>query len=161
MDKRFQIVTRSEKETKRVARALGEEVRRTAFPKKGGALVFALSGELGSGKTAFVQGALLGLGVKKKTSSPTFVIVKRFPVRGRGVKNVYHIDMYRIKSAHEVSTIGIEKILRERSAVVFIEWADKVRRKIPPRALWISFSYAGKKERKIVISKNDNSLVSC
>jgi len=132
------------------ARALGEEVRRAA-PMKRGALVFALKGDLGAGKTTFVQGALKGLGIKKRTSSPTFVLIKRFAVMHGRLKNAYHIDMYRIKSARELVPLGLPDIFKEKGSVVFIEWADKIRRAIPKSAIWISFAHGKPGERTITL----------
>lgn len=141
---KFQITARSVYETRKAARALGEEIRRRA-PKKRGALVFALKGNLGAGKTTFVQGALKGLGIKRRTSSPTFVLLKRF-------KNVYHIDMYRIKSARELAPLGIRALFKKKGNVVFIEWADKVRSAIPKSAIWISFAHGKPGERIIGVN---------
>ena len=148
MGRQFQIVARSEKETREIARALGEELRRTV-PLKRGALVFALKGDLGSGKTTFIQGALKRIGIKKKTSSPTFVLVKRFPLARRGIKNIYHVDAYRVKSARELAPLGLQDIFQEKRSVVFIEWADKIRRAIPKNAIWISFAHDKPGERII------------
>lgn len=133
---------------KKIARMFGEEILRAAPPKRE-SLIFALKGELGSGKTTFVQGVLKGLGVKRGTTSPTFVFVKRFKL-GRGkIKSVYHIDMYRIRRAGEIAHLGLKEIFKDNKSVVFIEWADKIRRIIPAHARWISFAHGKPGERII------------
>src|SRR3990172_7887544 len=98
--------TRKALETQRFARILFSSLRRR---KLSHALVVALQGELGAGKTTFVQGLLRSLGVKQNILSPTFVIMKRFSLRNRKThfRNVYHIDAYRIHRLALVRSIFI------------------------------------------------------
>ena len=90
------------------------------------ALIFALTGELGSGKTTFVQGFLRGLGVRKKITSPTFVITKSYKLKAKSYQTVYHIDCYRIKRPSELLKLGIKEILNDSRNIVLIEWAEKI-----------------------------------
>ena len=77
------------------------ELARKIKPNKSGATVLALQGDLGAGKTTFTQGFARGLGIKRRTASPTFIIMRRFAIpamRGKKqFKNFYHIDAYRFK----------------------------------------------------------------
>ena len=86
----------------------------------------ALSGELGAGKTTFVQGAAEGLGVQEPVASPTFVIVRHY----QGRVPVAHIDVYRLERVQEVLDLGFEEIL-DGGSVVFVEWGDVIEALFP------------------------------
>lgn len=86
--------------------------------------VIALAGPLGTGKTRFVQGIGLGLGVQEPIVSPTFTLVREY--RGPGVRlPLFHIDLYRIADASETRTFGLEEYLYG-DGVCAIEWADRL-----------------------------------
>jgi len=99
----------SVKITKGIAKELAKTILMT--PKKKGAFVVALKGELGAGKTSFVQGFAKGLGIKKNVLSPTFLIVKPYDLlKGR---MFYHIDCYRLKNAKELLELEKTTTLKE------------------------------------------------
>jgi tRNA threonylcarbamoyladenosine biosynthesis protein TsaE len=110
-------------------------------------VVFALSGELGTGKTAFVQGFLSGLGIRRRAISPTFILIRRF---GR----VYHMDAYRIKSPEEFAKLGWANILSDPRNIVLLEWADKVKRLVPKDAVWIKFWHGGAENERVIQIKS-------
>lgn len=86
----------------------------------------ALFGDLGAGKTVLAKGIADGLGIKTKVISPTFNIMKVYPVRGhKSIKQFCHIDAYRLHSAKDLELIGFEDYCN-KSTVILIEWADKV-----------------------------------
>jgi len=97
---------------------------------KGGELI-GLVGELGAGKTVFAKGLGAGLGIKQKITSPTFVLMRIYPVKKRSIKNFIHIDAYRLKSAADLKAIGAQEYFSDPSSVVLIEWADRVKKIIP------------------------------
>lgn len=134
--------TFSAKQTKDIARLLYKDVSKKRL-KIRGALVFALTGNLGSGKTTFVQGFLRASGVRKKITSPTFVIVKSYKVKS--YKVIYHIDCYRIKRSKELLDLGLRGILNNPQNIVLIEWAEKIKKILSKDAIWIKFKH-GKKE---------------
>jgi len=107
-------------------RALGEAV--------GGLLergdVVALSGDLGAGKTAFVQGAARGLGVAEPVVSPTFTLVREY----RGRVAIHHLDVYRLDRVQDVLDLGLDEML-EDGAVVFVEWGDVIEGLLPDHHL--------------------------
>lgn len=92
---------------------------------KGGEVI-ALSGDLGSGKTTFTQFLASALGVKGVVNSPTFVIMKIYEVHQHPIRHLAHMDAYRLGSASEVSDLGVEEFLGNPSAVVVVEWAEKI-----------------------------------
>jgi tRNA threonylcarbamoyladenosine biosynthesis protein TsaE len=96
----------------------------------------ALLGELGGGKTCFVQGLAEGLGVQGRVSSPTFVLLHYHP----GPLPLVHLDAYRVASAEEFRDLGVEEYAR--TSVIALEWADRVPDLWPVEALTIRFAYA-------------------
>jgi tRNA threonylcarbamoyladenosine biosynthesis protein TsaE len=145
-------LTSSSEETKK----LGEELARKFLasyslpPTPRRALVLALQGELGSGKTTFVQGFLRGLGIKKRSASPTFIIMRRFKIKNCKLKNLYHIDAYRIRKPQELLALGAEDIFADHKNIVLVEWADDIKTILPRNCRWIRFSH-GRKENERTI----------
>ncbi|MDO8474095.1 MAG: tRNA (adenosine(37)-N6)-threonylcarbamoyltransferase complex ATPase subunit type 1 TsaE [bacterium] len=155
---RKSIISSSLRQTKNIAKALAETLLEVQSVK--GARVLALAGELGSGKTAFVQGFAKGLGIKERILSPTFIIMKGFKIpKALKTKNyklktryLYHIDCYRLDNpAKELLHLGFKKIIADSRAIVAIEWADRIRKILPKDTLWIQFGHGGKNKRSIAI----------
>ncbi|MDP2598961.1 MAG: tRNA (adenosine(37)-N6)-threonylcarbamoyltransferase complex ATPase subunit type 1 TsaE [Candidatus Liptonbacteria bacterium] len=121
------------------------------FSKNKHALVFALTGELGAGKTTFIQGFLRGLGIRKRSASPTFVIFRRFMVHSSWFKHVYHLDAYRIKKARELAALEFKEILDDPRNIVLIEWAENIKKILPKKIYKIKFHH-GKKENERTLS---------
>jgi|TARA_Y100000310_G_scaffold341498_1_gene440824 tRNA threonylcarbamoyladenosine biosynthesis protein TsaE len=109
--------------------------------------VVALSGELGSGKTTFVQGLARGLGVAQFVNSPTFKIVNEL----EGRIPLYHLDFYRINSEEELINLGIEHYLFSRGVAV-IEWADRYPHFLPKDAFRVEIECPEETSRKISIN---------
>lgn len=129
-----------------LAKLLAAEVSKTNSGRK--PLVLALTGELGAGKTTFVQGLVRSLGVKRKILSPTFLIIKSFSFGRRGFSKIYHIDCYRV-GEKDLLALGVKELLREPN-IVIIEWADKLRRIIPKSAIWITFHHGRHKNERYI-----------
>lgn len=144
----MRLVSTSEAETRRIA----AELARKIVKKKatGSALVVALKGDLGSGKTVFAKGFLRALGVRKVATSPTFTIIKRYPlINGRVA---FHMDAYRIKSPSELKHIGFKELFNDSKNLILIEWPERIGKNLPRLALTIKFLHKKKdRERTIVI----------
>mgnify|MGYP001576635066 CR=1 FL=1 len=120
--------------------------------KPRGAFVIALSGELGSGKTTFVQGFVRGLGIKKRMTSPTFIIFRRFKLSALSFKFLYHVDAYRIKKSADLAMLGFKEILKNPKNILLIEWPENIKKIVPKEVLWILFKHGKKEnERKIIL----------
>jgi len=141
--------TRKALETRRFARILFSSLRRR---KLSHALVIALQGELGAGKTTFVQGLLRSLGVKQNILSPTFVIMKRFSLRNRKThfRNVYHIDAYRIHP-RDLIALDIHTIFEDPDTLVVIEWAERVKKLLSPETIWLQFKHGKSEGERVII----------
>ena len=112
-------------------RDVGEAV--SASLRAGDAVV--LAGELGTGKTTFVQGVARGLGVEDQVSSPTFTLVKEY----RGILDVAHVDVYRLEHVQDVVDLGLDE-LGEGEAVLLVEWGDAVEQLLPVERLRVELS---------------------
>jgi tRNA threonylcarbamoyladenosine biosynthesis protein TsaE len=146
-----------------IARKLGGGVE-----KKKNAAVFALQGDLGAGKTTFVQGFLKGLGSKKRATSPTFVLMRRHNIGGVGrstgrainttqknYKNVFHIDAYRLKKPEHIAALELDVILNEPYNIILIEWPERAKKFLPKNMTWIKFKYGKKEnERTVTITRS-------
>ena len=127
--------TKSAQETKKIAKLLAQEISRP--------VVLALTGDLGSGKTTFIQGFLKGLGVKKRITSPTFVIMRTYNL-------VYHIDCYRLSKPKELLKLGFKEILQNPKAIILIEWAEKIRKILPKNTIWLEFKHDRKPNERVI-----------
>lgn len=122
-----------------------------AASAKKNASVFALRGDLGAGKTTFVQGFLKGMGSKKRVTSPTFILMRRHTVHRQKIKNVFHIDAYRIKKPEHLAALELDVILDGPQNVVLIEWPEQAKRFLLRDTIWLRFKY-GKKENERIIT---------
>ncbi len=146
-----EYISSSSAQTKRLGEKLAKKIlkkkpKRTAF-------VIGLEGELGGGKTTFLQGFAKGLGIKERILSPTFVILKRFKIKDLRFKNLYHIDCYRIEKPKELLVLGFKKIISNPENIVVIEWADRIKKIMPEDSAWIKFDFVDEKTRKIIFFK--------
>lgn len=108
--------------------------------------VIAFSGELGAGKTTFIQAICRTLGVDVEVNSPTFSLVNEYFTPER--KSIFHFDLYRIETPEELFDMGYEEYFYSGS-MCLIEWPEKARQLIPENALWV----------KISIGENDVRLL--
>ena len=125
------------------------EYARGLTPLPDHATVVGLCGDLGSGKTTFVQDVAKALGISHHLASPTFLIMKSYSLRSQHFAFLVHIDTYRLKQSEELKKLGFEKLLANPRNLIFIEWVDRVADLLPPDAKKISFEYIDDKTRKI------------
>jgi tRNA threonylcarbamoyladenosine biosynthesis protein TsaE len=126
--------------------AAGEALGRTL----GAGDVVALYGELGAGKTCFVQGLVRGLDVTGHATSPTFVLVNEY----RGRRPVYHVDAYRTTTLTELVDLGLLDLLGG-DGVTLVEWADKAEPLLPERTVRVRIDGVGDEPRVITITRPD------
>lgn len=185
------LISKSAKETQKIAGILADEaiqhrvfLRPPSVFNGGGAVVVALEGNLGSGKTTFVQGFARALGIKENVLSPTFVLMKVYPLytnrreparsrpsfggkklgleraheqtRTANFKHLIHIDCYRLGSPQDLLHLGFKDLLSDKDAVILIEWAERVRKLIPRDALWVRFSHGRNPSERVIKFKVQN-----
>lgn len=132
---------------------LKSSFRRPADRQAGRAIILALQGGLGTGKTTFTQGFAKGLGIRERALSPTFIMSRRSAVTGRSLlKSFFHIDCYRFRRPTDLLSVGWKDIVKDPSNIVVLEWAERAARLLPKDAIVIRFSYAGENSRTVTIA---------
>ncbi len=144
------IVSKSLAETQNFAKDFAQKILKIKPTKK--ALVIALEGELGAGKTTFVQAFAKALGVKENIVSPTFLLLKTYKVKHITYSILVHIDAYRLKDEKDLPTLGFYDFLNDLTTVMLIEWADRVEKALPKDRITIHFDHINESTRKIQIS---------
>ncbi|TSC95028.1 MAG: UPF0079 ATP-binding protein [Parcubacteria group bacterium Licking1014_1] len=171
MKKCSRIICRCAKETRKLGEKLAEKILAQGLksPPAGRAIILALQGDLGGGKTTFLQGFAKGLGIKEKVLSPTFVILKCFKITKSQIPsaksqtnskskilnskftNFYHFDCYRIKNAKEILELGFKEIISNPKNIVAVEWPERIRKILPKSVIVIKFDFIDKNKREVMM----------
>jgi len=153
-----EYISKSREQTQKIAADFAKELK--------GGEVLCFYGNLGSGKTTFIQALAKTLGVKENVTSPTFVLMKKYPRRGgacprpskRATARVaptrsffYHMDAYRLSNSQEALDLGLEEIWNDKNNIIAIEWADKINDILPKKKIDLCFESLSENERKITI----------
>ena len=123
------------------------------------AVVLALQGDLGAGKTTFLQGFAKGLGVDEVVNSPTFVIMKKFQISAAApagaaaetFKYFYHVDLYRLETQQDLEFLHFQEIISNPENIIAIEWPEKVAKLFPKDSISIRFNHLEENQRQIII----------
>lgn len=139
------IITNSERETFDWAKNFAREL-------KGGEII-GLVGDLGAGKTIFTKGIANGLEIKKTITSPTFVIMKVYEIKNpkSKIRNLIHIDAYRLKSEEDITAIGADEYFKRKDTVTVIEWPENIKKILPEKTIYVNIYI--KEENKRIINK--------
>ncbi len=157
-----EFLTYNPSQTKKLGEKIAKEIIEKPFRKT--AFIIGLEGELGGGKTTFLQGFARGLGIEEKILSPTFVIMRKFfiypvirpgspsdeGIRAKG-RYLCHIDCYRIKKPKELLDLGFKEIISNPKNIVVIEWADQIKKIMPKNSIWIEFKFIDENTREIMV----------
>jgi tRNA threonylcarbamoyladenosine biosynthesis protein TsaE len=135
----LEFISRSAEQTRRVGMRLGALI--------GPRAVIGFTGDLGTGKTTFIQGLAAGWGSLDPVTSPTFVLVNVY--RRLDGMRLYHLDAFRLQGAAEAEDLDLEAMLE--SGPLVIEWADKIKAALPAEHLWISMRLISIDQRDLVI----------
>ena len=133
----IEFFSRSPEQTRRIGMRLGGEL------KTGD--VICLQGDLGAGKTTFVQGVAQGWGSMDSVSSPTFILVNEYRRNDHG--QLFHMDAYRLDSTPEAEELDLDSMLAD--GALLIEWPERMDGIIPEENLWIRFEYVDDEEREM------------
>jgi len=113
------------------------------------ATVIALSGDLGSGKTAFVKEAAKYFDIKDDVTSPTFVLMKYYRLQTTGYKLFVHIDAYRLEKESELLKLGWAELIADPGNIIFIEWPENVKGIVPADSKRLRFAFVDENTREI------------
>lgn len=138
-------ITNSSEETKKIGQEFAKEI-------KNGTTIL-LFGDLGAGKTTFVQGFAEGLGIKDRILSPTFVLQRIHDVDSENIKRLNHMDLYRIEDPTKIENLGIEELYDDPKSITIIEWADRLLSFKPKNGYRIFIKNLGEEEREITIEE--------
>lgn len=134
------FISRSPEQTRRLGNRLG------SLLNKGD--IIGLSGDLGSGKTTFIQGLAQGWGSVDQVSSPTFVIVNQY--RRLDGKLMHHLDAYRIDSIAEAEDLDLDDLIS--SGILVVEWFERIKTASPAENLQVQFSWVGDEQRNLIFT---------
>lgn len=137
-------ISKSEKETFEFSKNL-------AASFKGGEII-CLEGNLGAGKTVFSKGIAYGLGYKNNVNSPTFIVMKVYDIENKNIKNLVHIDAYRLQGIDDLISIGVQEYFEKKDTVVIIEWPEKIKKILPKNILWIKINIKEDEHREIIFN---------
>ncbi len=139
------VETRSAEETQALAAEVEAELPTGA--------VVCLHGDLGAGKTCFVQGLARALGVRRPVGSPTFTLINEY----RGRRGLAHIDLYRIRGAADAFGLGLEDYLAHYDGIVAIEWAERAGELLPEDCwhVWMEAGAEGEESRRVTVERPD------
>lgn len=137
----YRCVTQAPEATRALGRAVGELLTVSAW--------IALTGDLGSGKTVFVQGLAEGVGVPRDycVTSPSYTLVNEYP----GRVTLYHVDLYRLEGAADAEEIGLFE-LNDTGGVVAVEWAERLEEDLPGDYLEVRLTIRGDDARAVAIT---------
>jgi tRNA threonylcarbamoyladenosine biosynthesis protein TsaE len=136
----FDFISRSPEQTRRIGMRLGTLLQ----PGD----VLALTGDLGAGKTTFVQGIAQGWGSTDKVSSPTFVLVNVYRRPDGG--SLHHMDAYRIESALEAEDLDLNEMMADGALIV--EWAERINSALPAERLAVQLAWAAEEQRSMIFN---------
>ncbi len=149
------MISKSKSQTQKFAVKIAKQILKKKT-QKFGAAVIALKGDLGAGKTTFVQGFMKALGVRHRVTSPTFLIIRKYEISTplqRGLVHYHHachLDLYRIHKLKELLDLGFKKIIKDHHALVLIEWPERVKKLLPKNAIQINFKHGQNEKERII-----------
>lgn len=129
-----------EKVAKGELEGVAKRVLAKLVPREDGATLLTLSGDLGAGKTTLVQALARELGITEAIQSPTYVLMKKYELRGQAFDALIHIDAYRLDNAEQFAALEPESLFTSSRTLVALEWPEKVEGALPKADLEIKLS---------------------
>ena len=134
----FEFLSRSPEQTRRIGMRLGSALQSGD--------VICLQGELGAGKTTFVQGVAQGWGSLDSVSSPTFILVNEYRRADDG--RLFHLDAYRLETLPEAEELDLDTMLI--NGALLIEWPERLEPLIPHERIWVNLTHAAEEQRQML-----------
>lgn len=145
----MKLTSHSTGETGKIAANLAHKITKNEPQKH--AVVLALEGELGAGKTTFVKAFAKALKIKAHITSPTFVLMKRYVLTTNNFTRLFHIDAYRLKNYHDLASLGVPELMADTKNIILIEWADRIKPILPKKHIKIHIDHVDSKTRRLTI----------
>lgn len=147
-----EMLSRSEENTQNLAKEIWQKYEKHQGKR---AIVFALQGEMGAGKTIFTKGLARAMGITELVTSPTFALENEYKT---GQEVLYHFDAWRLEKSDELASLGFDDLIKNKS-VVSIEWAERVSdtiREFDDEAIviWVKISFGSKENERLVSWSN-------
>jgi len=151
----MEITTSSPDETKEFGRNFAQKITKIIDNEP---VVLALQGELGGGKTTFIQGFAKGLGICERITSPTFIIINKHKIKNieeisTPFNFLYHMDCYRINDEADLGALNFNEMITTPGNIVAIEWAERIKNALPDNTINIKFKELEKNKRKIIVDR--------
>jgi tRNA threonylcarbamoyladenosine biosynthesis protein TsaE len=143
----MQLVSQNADDTRAIATRIAARVREL-MPGRNTALILALRGDLGAGKTTFTQGLAHALGITTLPKSPTFMLAKEYPVPATSF-SLWHLDCYRLSGHRDLATLDMHRLFSDPNNIVVVEWPEKIGDGLPSDHIEIHFEHAGGDTRSI------------
>ena len=121
---------------------------------KEGAVILALSGDLGAGKTTFTKEIAKHFKIKKEIVSPTFVIMKNYEIKDDKFKNLIHIDAYRLEKGEDLKVLGWQELINNKNNLIIIEWPEMAESHLPKDTFVMKISHRDEETRIFEICYN-------
>ncbi len=142
--------TYSEKQTFNLGKKIAKKLQ--------GGKIIGLTGDLGAGKTVFIKGLTKGLSVRQAITSPTFVLMKIYPISNPCLRrqdkskilNFCHIDAYRLSSGQDLIDVGVKDWLNQANTITVIEWAERVKDILPKNAIFVKIKFGKRKNQRTI-----------
>lgn len=141
------FITKNPSETKELGQAFASQIR--------GGEVICFYGNLGSGKTTFISGVINYYLPGKRVLSPTFIIVRHYQTAINKIKDIIHVDLYRINDMSQERDLGFRESFNKPDSLVLIEWAERLKNLLPKKRIDMRFSIENEKIRKIVLKRHE------
>ena len=141
------VVSHGPDQTRSIAASLADAL--------GKGSVLSLHGELGSGKTCFVQGLAEALGVEQAAASPSYTIIREYA----GRLPLYHVDLYRLKNAGEALDIGLDDYF-DGDGITAVEWGERASSIFPARAIHVTFQFGEERDSRLITIEAPHGAVS-
>lgn len=145
----MQLVSQSAEDTRAIAARFAAHTA-SLMAGRTTALVVALRGELGSGKTTFTQGLAHALGVSQTPKSPTFLLAKEYPIP-HTQRSLWHLDCYRLAGHQDLVTLDLHSIFANPNNIILIEWPERIGEGLPRDHIEIHFVHSGNDTRSITL----------
>jgi tRNA threonylcarbamoyladenosine biosynthesis protein TsaE len=148
----MRLVSQNLADTDAIAARMARDWR-AALRGRATALVIALEGELGAGKTALVQGVARALAIRELPKSPTFNLAKEYAIPGTDLK-LWHVDCYRVSGRSDLASLDLHHIFADPHNLVLVEWAQRITDALPADHITVRMDHAGEHKRGITVDEH-------